>query len=308
MTSETISGGSLKYALIICFLVFIAVSCEKKRPESSDSGAVTAGSESSAESSGEATETKGSDQTGQDIGVVSGVDSSLVDQFLQLVSEISARAPLLNREMDLRGRLRLALGAQVGAGCMQDVRVRSIEVIIDGQNAGDIRISDSVQDVESLPQGNGQSVFEFSFGDSLFSHVLTFSNDEKRNALFSPGTRKTWVPESSDFMIGQIQRIRIRKLSGSFVTRDRCEGGNFYSSCKNKPEVIEQDRYSISSLKIKVNGELIYERGGLSHLFARYPGNGDQYSSVAYGWSDDHLNINEAYVRMKQRDDCTSFQ
>lgn len=286
------------FGLSLCFLT----ACEGNKSGSSKS------SGSAADGSASDTSKSESDVNSQDIGSVSYVDSPLVDKFLKLVSEISARAPKLNRERDRRGKLRLALGSQLGVGCMQDVKVKSLEVIIEGQKMGDADITPYYRGPANPSEGTGRTVFEFSFGDGTFSKALTFTNEETRNALFSVGTRKSWVPESQDYLVGQIQRIKIKKLSGSFHTKDLCDGGSFVSSCTNKQQIIEQERYYLSSLKVKINGELIYDRGNISHLFSSYGTQQDSYSSLGFGWSDDHININEAYVRMKQRDDCTSFQ
>lgn len=236
------------------------------------------------------------------------VDSPLVEKFLKLVSDITARSSKLNRERDRRGKLRLVLGANLGEGCMQDVVVKTLEVIVDGTKLGDIDVSSKFKGKDTPPKETGRTIFEFSFGDSTFSSVLSFNNDEASNNLFAVGTRKAWIPARNDFTIGEIQRLKIKKLNASYEVTDLCEGGSTFSSCTNINKVSEVGRYHLSGLKIKVNGALIYERGNIGHTFANHLHAKEKAKSFSLGFSDDHLNINEAYVKMKQRDDCTALQ
>lgn len=255
--------------------------------------------------SGSGTNSNGQNQGGDQTKFV---DTPLVERFLKLVAEITARSAKLNRERDRRGKLRLALGANLGEGCMQDVLVKTLEVIIDGTKLGDLDVSSHFDNSDAPPSSTGRSVFEFSFGDSTFSSVLTFSNDENINSLFSVGTRKTWIPTRRDFTIGEIQRLKVKKLNAAYEVNDLCEGGKTFSACKNIKKVTEVARYHLSSLKIKVNGELIYDRGNVGHTFANHLHSSENAKSHSLGFSDDHLSLNEAYVKMKQRDDCSALQ
>ena len=293
---------------LIAFLV-ASVSCDSKdNPVKRISGI---GSEGQDRGSGNLSGPgggAGSQSGGQSGDATKFVDSPLVETFLKLVADITASSAELNRERDRRGKLRLALGANLGEGCMQDVVVKNIEVIVEGAKLGDIDVSSQFEGKDTPPTGTGRTVFEFSFGDSTFSSVLTFTNDESSHTLFSVGTRKSWIPARSDFTIGEIQRLKIKKLNAAYEVTDLCEGGKTFSACKNINKVSEISRYHLSGLKIKVNGELIYDRGNIGHAFANHTHASENTKSFSLGFSDDHLNINEAYVKMKQRDDCTALQ
>ena len=294
--------------LLILVILFGNLSCDSKdNPVKRISGIGSSGQDRSR--SGNLSNPQGEAQAGGQGGEQTKfVDTPLVERFLKLVADITARSAELNRERDRRGKLRLALGASVGEGCMQDVIVKTLEVIVEGAKLGDIDVSSHYEGKDLPPSSTGQSTFEFSFGDTTFSSVLTFTNNESSHNLFSAGTRKTWIPARSDFTIGEIQRLKIKKLNAAYQVTDLCEGGKAFSACKNINKVSEVDRYHLSGLKIKVNGELIYDRGNIGHTFAGHLYPEEKAKSFSLGFSDDHLNINEAYVKMKQRDDCTALQ
>lgn len=256
-------------------------------------------------------ETDPSSGQSSELNPISAVDSPLVDQFLALVTAISTRAPELNRERDRRGKLRQALSADLGAGCMQDVKVRSLELILSGQKLSDLALPKQARHDE-LPLGETeQANFEFSFGDMTFSDQVSFQNDEKQNNLFTANSHKIWNVERESFTIGKIQRLKIKKLSSSFTKQKSCSSGTAFSACSKDVSITELDRYHLDGLQIKVNGELIYARSDIGHTFAQYtPKNPslEPAKSQGLGWSEDNMLINEAYVKMQQKDDCTAVQ
>ena len=298
----------LVFLLLLALTTFLPSCDTKENPVKSISGIGSQERERSTDGSSNYTDGSNWQSNGQGGDGTKFVDSPLVERFLRLVTDITARSAKLNRERDRRGKLRLALGSNLGEGCMQDVVVKTLELIVDGSKLGDIDVSSKFKGKDTPPTDTGRNIFEFSFGDSTFSSVLTFSSDEANNNLFAVGTRKTWIPARNDFTIGEIQRLKIKKLNASYEVTDLCEGGKALSSCTNVNKVSEVARYHLSGLKIKINGALIYERGNIGHTFANHLHANEKAKSFSLGFSDDHLNINEAYVKMKQRDDCTALQ
>ena len=240
-------------------------------------------------------------------GPLSYSNNPHIDKFLALVKSISLRAEELNREKDRRGKLRLAL-TNGATGCMQDVPIRSVKVVIKGSKYGDLDVSSHFKDKNAPPEGTGKAMFHISFGDSEWTDSLVFQNDEYSHSLFSGGSGKTFTTNRTNFTLGSFQTLKIEKSDSSYFVNNRCEGGNFISACRNNRVVKEQDRFFLKGFEVWVNGLLVYERGAIDHVFANFKSPQDPGKTVGLSWQDSHVNINDSFVKVMQLEDCSQYQ
>ena len=138
--------------------------------------------------------------------------------------------------------------------------------------------------------------------------MLSVSNNEVQSTLFGGGATRSFSVGTQNFAAGQIQRIVIQKNSANFQIADQCQGATFSKSCTNNRQVTEIDRYLMTQIQLWVNGQLIYSRGGLNHIFTQYKDPSESAQSYGLAWHDDNVSINPAWVAAAQMTNCTAMQ
>ncbi|MBI2602970.1 MAG: hypothetical protein HYW48_07935 [Deltaproteobacteria bacterium] len=220
----------------------------------------------------------------------------IVDEFLSLVDAIGRRRPALEREKDRRGKLMLELMANIGAGCMHDVRVNNLEIKIDGDKLDDLDVTHDKANAQFLPEPEqGKTMFEFSFGDISETNVISIPNNEYQKQMFNIASSLTYsVPADKNFKIGNIDFIRIKKRIPVYRKLDI--GG--------VPKVEEVERYMLNNLTIKVNGLVLYSQDGINHGFSLNPGGPEDARSEGLTWKENNAQLNQAFAALLQRDEC----
>lgn len=220
----------------------------------------------------------------------------LVAEFLSLVDAIGRRRPSLEREKDRRGKLMLELMANIGAGCMHNVRVNTIEIQIDGEKLDDIDVTHDKAGAQFLPEPEqGKTEFEFSFQDIGETSVISIINNEYKKQMFNVATRLTYtVAPEKNIKIGNIDIIRIKKNIPAY--RKLNIGG--------VPKVEEVERYFLNNLTIKVNGYVLYTQDGLNHVFSQNTGGQEDAGSKGLTWEENNAQLNQAFAALLQRDEC----
>lgn len=290
-------------AMILSLALVFMGACQNKSGEKSNP-ASSSGSASGAGSAGGGADGKGPLSVSQSGSTSYG--NPLVDKFIALRTAIETSANSLNREMDRRGKLRLALGGKVTAGCLADIVVSKIEVIVDGHENGELDLRTSV-DSKNLPREDPtKAMFTFAFGGATGSTRLSFSNNEIASEIFGNGIHHVFTPTTAGTLkIGQIGKISIKKDSASYRAQGSCSSDKWDISC-GPAHIFETQRYGFSKLEVKVNDVLIYSRSGLKFVFSQNAAHGSGESN-GLEWYDDQVGFNEANIAAMQRQDCTGI-
>lgn len=235
--------------------------------------------------------------------------SELVDRFLGLVAEISARQKSLERERDRRGKLQLELlGLGSGGGCMQGMPIDKVELIIDGDHLLPLDVSQQYEKTTGLtaPKDEMELNFEFTLGRN--GKRVVYLNDEKKEPLFASGIRKIIPIEDKDFTLGDLQYIQIKKPEHYHQTTSIC-AGQILSQCEQTygvtKKVEEKERFVLRALKIKVNTELVYERENIDFGFVANSKASESIKEKGLVWKDTNIMLNEAFIRLMQVEQCS---
>ena len=118
------------------------------------------------------------------------------------------------------------------------------------------------------------------------------------NGFFS--NKKHSTGKLSSRKVADISRIKFIKDGIKYENKRVCEkSGGFLgigASEKCKYEIIEENIWFLSEVKIKVNGVLMYDKGGIGKDF-----DGDKAE-----WKDENIKNNEeAYIEMLTKVDCS---
>lgn len=240
-------------------------------------------------------------------------DNPHVDRFLELLRKIEGRSAELEREKDRRGKLRIALtGSEFG--CMHNVPIKTIKLVIKGYRAGDKDVTSIYSGLDKPADPSGKSIFNISLKHVKGSEHLTFENDEKVHALFhaggsatAPEISKIFTSDRTDFKFGDLDSIELKKIEGVIETEEYCEGGGAtsFQACKKKHKYKEVDRYKLLGLKVYINNLKVYEKNNIDFLFSEY---GDSERTVNMTWKDDKLFLNEVFVQASQVSLCDQYK
>jgi hypothetical protein len=195
-----------------------------------------------------------------------------------------------NRETSRNNSLQQALSGQEKLGCWAFAKVDKLEVKIEGRALP--RQSWGTGE-EAKGSGNGRA-FSFSFGRGI-AHSIS-----EENGLFRPGGGFVTNAFSGRYL-QELQFIRIEKQGTTFEneqfsTTFKCGFLNLRRCTKREFRRFETDRRNLSSIKILVNDQLIYERN-LNHDF--------QTGSLQ--WLDKDLQSNQKYRDLMRNTSCPAI-
>ena len=215
-------------------------------------------------------------------------------------SEASAAIPNLEGALEReRGRQRglfAALGIDPNLGCWQDVGLKSMVIIVDGNPGGNNGAIKLDENAGSPRQGEGDaSSYTFQLSD-IFK--FNDSNSPQRT-IFKPEGKITKTDFTGGGMkIGDTQFIKIKKNGYSFESSSSKDCNNGFlgigASCSTKFVNTETNVTFLSRIRILANDQLIYDRDGINHTFKQ--------GSLEF--SDTDFKNNKAWRSLLSRTDC----
>lgn len=203
-------------------------------------------------------------------------------QIQQKLTQVSTE---LERERSRKLALEKELGVKSNGGCWASVPINKLEILVDGAHLENSAAGTSKEAKEN--EGNALA-YDFMFGETF----KVSNPNENQNALFRPGGRLVST-DFSDINIGEINLIKIRKNGVSYVSNRQMSGCGLFG-CSSSFINMETNITSLSTLRIKVNDQLVYERSGIGHTFDR-----DHRE-----WADFNITRNPAYLALMLRNDC----
>ncbi|MBP6217314.1 MAG: hypothetical protein KA436_01865 [Oligoflexales bacterium] len=234
------------------------------------------------------------------------------DEFLALVKDSSELQKNNDREFDRRGKLKLELLSASSAGCMADIAVNAVEIIITGERMADLNVSPLYQGSSNLPKTSElASVYTITFNDAKNEKSVSYTNDESKNPLFGASRHFSPVidPTKPTIKIGEIDQIKIQKGSASFKKIDPCSKAGVQAKavsqdCALTQIINETGRYLLKGLQIKVNGNVLYTNNELNHSFSVNRSN-EPVNSSGIEWVDREARLNADFTALLQREGCT---
>lgn len=167
------------------------------------------------------------------------------------------------RETGRNQSLRLALTGQEKLGCWAFAKIDKLEVKIDGAalERGSLGNGDQL-----MPEGNAKG-YTFNFGRGI-THAVA-----EVNGIFKPGggfiTNAFAGREIQELNFLRVTRGGTSFDSEEFTTRRSCGFLGLGSCTSRSYRRYETNRRSMSSIKILVNGEVVYENPNVSFTFER---------------------------------------
>lgn len=228
-------------------------------------------------------------------------------EFLNLAKQITDRRPSLNKEKDRRTRLMYGLIGNIGSGCMGDLTLTSLELIVDGAKIPDLDVTVLKQTAQYLPAVTaGETDFDFYIGN-LSGVGFSFTNNELQNKLFGASIHYTVaIPKEKAIKLNSIDEIRIVKKLPAYAIKDYCTNGTtVVANCSQQRDIHEVERYQIKNLTIKANGKVFYTTNNINHIFSANKGTEDS-KSLGLSWQDNNVQFNDAYMNLLQQKDCPS--
>jgi hypothetical protein len=223
------------------------------------------------------------------LGILSAAAFASTADIEALVRRVAARQPDLQRERDRNGRLKSELVGQASnAGCWKEQKVKKLEVLVGGNH---------------LPNSESKRTSEESRGDAglikiVFSEnfVAQIDNEEKYQLFASAG--KYISQDFSDKLVRDITRLKIEKGGIHFNSQKVCSSSwlGIKTSCYYRKS--ETHRYSLGSITIKINDQVLFSRKGINHTFE-----GDNRV-----WEEKDLAVNPEYIKLMARNDCPANQ
>ena len=217
------------------------------------------------------------------------VSANQFEDWINLVRrDLQARADVFLAVAQDISRLRRDLRGDLQLGCWSKEVIRNIEIEIKGIH---LPLSDwdraAVKKQLSNIGNPTQTTIDFGGG-------LRFSNpDEKSLALFREDGR--WLLNATtDLTIGDINSIQIQKGGVGYQHFKNCwstwKGLGTACEWQNR----ETDRYQLTAMAVKVNGQRIYQKDGINHALQR----------GSLNWIEKELTANPAYIDLMRRRDC----
>jgi hypothetical protein len=193
----------------------------------------------------------------------------------------------LNRERTRSQNFEYLATGQVNRGCWASQKVSTLEVQIVGSKVGDKSLGND--DKGKKPTGAPKS-YTFALSDSVkLGHA-----DEGSKSVFKPDGKLTSA-NFSNSTVAELQFLKITKNGvGYRFTKGARKCGFLGTSTCGEYENYETDRTNISGIKVLVNGEILYERSGISHTF----------ENNALSFIEDKFTQNRAYLNLMARSDC----
>lgn len=225
----------------------------------------------------------------ENINASQEISSNQFEDWINLVrQEQQARADIFLAVAQDISRLRRDLRGDLQLGCWSKEVIRNIEIDIRGLH---LPLSDwDRASVKKQLTNSGvptQTTIDFGGG-------LRFSNpDEKSLALFREEGR--WLLNATtDLTIGDINSIQIEKGGIGYQHFKNCwstwKGLGNACEWQNR----EGDRYQLTALVVKVNGQRIYHKDGINHALQK----------DSLNWIEKELTANPAYIDLMRRRDC----
>ncbi len=206
-----------------------------------------------------------------------------------LVRRVADRQAELQRERDRNGRLKNELlGQSVNGNCWLEQRVKKLEVLVVGSH---------------LPNGTPQRTSAESEGNAGLIKIVFSENfvaqidDEENYQLF--GTAGKYISQAFGAkLIRDMSFLKIEKGGVHYNSSKKCKSSflGIKTSCYN--EKSETHRYSLGSITVKVNDQVLYSRAGINYTFE-----GDNFV-----WQETNLAVNPEYIKLMARTDCPANQ
>ena len=219
----------------------------------------------------------------EEVPSIKGDTKTQIKAYQALIAERNAELNFLRNSEDKLSKMILLSSAR---GCMLSQNINNLEIEIGGGRQPDRehgkgskkRSSKGNPDDIVLDLGNGITVS--IDGNGFFGN--------RRHSTGSIISRK----------VADISRVKFKKDGIKYSNKRRCkkEGGFLGIGAKEKCEYeyTEENIWFMSEVKIKVNGTLIYDKGGVDRTF-----DGDKAE-----WEDNNIKNNRAYVEMLSKVDC----
>lgn len=255
---------------IISVLLFLTNGCEKNNMDKNSTHSINLGLVDENTQSTEKTEEQKKEAERQ----------ALIAEVEEVEAQIKSRYSDLERERDRNQELKTSLLGKSAKGCFADMKIESLEVIIDGTRAA--RKFAGCQDDPWSAEGS-PTTMKIKLGPSIL-----ITNDETVNTLFPGSITKANL---SDYKVSDIQYVKIEKGGFAYDNESKPSGCHY--------NVYETDRYQMDSIKIVVNGETIYTKNVFdSHMFER-----NQTL-----WEDKSFQTNQSWLAAMKIDDCSQQQ
>lgn len=236
--------------------------------------------------------------------------SEVIGAILTLKSTILDRRAKMDAEKNYRSNLMQDLIANIGAGCMSNIAVNTIDIIASGQKLDDVDVSSSMGSNQFLTQADPtQANFTIYLGDLAKKNFITFTNNEIQTPLFINNGRITYhVPADQAIKVSSIEMISISK-AGAYSTTSFCpnpENLPVTPKCDSPPTIMETQRYLANSFVIQINGSSFYANQTAQFVFSANKGTEKNIKGVGLLWSDNNPQLNDNYLTFIQNPNCPS--
>ena len=235
--------------------------------------------------------------TSADVLGEAGVDARLADENIKFSGDaktqikkyqdlIAQRSPELSFLRNSEDKLSKMILLNSERGCMLSQNIKSIELSIGGGVQGS-RDRGRHGDQKSSKGSPDDIVVEFGSGMSITMDGNGFFRNKNHS-----------TDRLSSYKIADLDKVKFIKDGIKYSNKRHCRRvGGFLGIGSREEceyEVKEENIWFLSDLNIKVNGVLMYDKGGINKTF---DGNRSE-------WEDGNIKSNRAYIEMLGKVDC----
>lgn len=157
----------------------------------------------------------------------------------------------------------------------------------------------------------GYPITEPSFVTDLIpadsSKKISMSHDENTEQLLSGPYRTKKVSANSNTLISGLRSLRVSQEKAIIIATNLTE--NAFRTSTGKPQVTikEASRRVLERLTVKINGNTVYDRDDIYHLFSLSQDDSIQFNSHGLIWEDSNFRQNKSFLEyMEQHKACKS--
>lgn len=206
-----------------------------------------------------------------------------------LKADLAEAGEQLTRERDREGKLTRELTDLNTLGCWGNAKISKMEIRINGAHLEHGRTWESQQPVQSAPN-SAQVGFTFGSG-------IAYTNPNEETLALFAANGKYLTEAFKERRTADVEFIRIEKGGMGVDSVKHCwKEWLVLQRCRWQHEEINV--YRLDDLEIEINGQLLYQKQGISFTF-------DGEHLV---WEDRNLSLNPAYQTLMARTDCPTSQ
>jgi hypothetical protein len=212
------------------------------------------------------------------------------EEIESLVKRVAERQFELQRERDRNGRFKsefnIAGQAGGGAKCWAEQRVRKLEILVGGAH---LETGSPKESGKAYPSTGNPALIKFVFSESFIAQI----ENEEQYQLFAPSGK--FVSEAfNGKLIRDIAFLKIEKGGVGWDSSRFSKSCFLGINCGHGYKNFETNRYSLGSITVKVNDQVVYSRAGINHTF--------QDGSLV--WEESNLAVNPEYIKLMARTEC----